>query len=105
MIWSVSTLVRRRGMPIPVWVWKASIVVSVGIVCGKSEQEMGGSGMRPAAGRVDFSDPGGRRLEIGRRGQGAAHRGRRGDQRRDEMRAPALALPALEVAVGGGRAA
>src|SRR3954451_16124715 len=37
--------------------------------------------------------------------EGTGDRGRGGDERRDQVRPPALALPALEVAVRGGRAA
>src|SRR5690606_18176931 len=44
-------------------------------------------------------------LQVGGRGQRAAHRGGGGDQRRHQVGAAALALPALEVAVGGGGAA
>src|SRR5690349_11410983 len=40
--------------------------------------------------------------EVGGGGQLAGHRGGGGDLRRDQVGTPALALPALEVAVGGG---
>src|SRR5660397_289719 len=71
MIWSVSTLERRSGTPIPVCDENFSMVPSSGV------------------------------HEIGGRGQGAAERGRGGGGGRDQVGAPALALPALEVAVGG----
>src|SRR5690606_41020262 len=83
MIWSVSTLDRRSGTPIPLCTVKGSIGFSPGVEKVK----------------------GGLSVQIGGRGQPAAHRGGRGDQRGDQVRAAALALPALEVAVGGGGAA
>src|SRR6187431_1821281 len=76
MIWSVSTLLRRSGTPTPVWVVKASM--SVLLVQGR---EVGGAGER------------------------AAHGGGGGHGNRYQVRTTALALPALEVAVGGRRAA
>src|SRR5699024_5044441 len=42
------------------------------------------------------------RLEVGRGGQGATHGRGGGHHRGDQVGAPALALPTLEVAVGGG---
>src|SRR4051812_2480112 len=77
MIWSVSTLLRRSGTPTPVWVVNLSMSVA----------------------------PSGDGVEVGRRGEGSADRGRGGDRHRDEVRPAALALASLEVAVGGGRAA
>src|SRR6478736_10320954 len=82
MIWSVSTAERFSGAAMPVCV-------------------------------VNFSMSGLRALGCGRDGRGkiarareAAHDGGgRGDQRRDEVRAAALALTALEVAVARGGAA
>src|SRR2546430_15026946 len=74
MIWSVSTLDRRSGTPTPVWVVNGCIAGSLTV----SSQVVG-------------------------RGQGAAYRGGGGDQRGDQVRAAALALPALEVAVRCGR--
>src|ERR1700754_2132 len=43
--------------------------------------------------------------EVGGGGQRAGHGGGGGDLGRDQVRTPALALPSLEVAVGGGRGA
>src|ERR1700733_5602088 len=43
--------------------------------------------------------------QVGGRGEVAGHGGGGGDRGRDQMGAPALALAALEVAVGGGGAA
>src|SRR3954451_16146677 len=71
MIWSVSTAVRRSGTATPVCVVNGSM-----------------SHLR-------------RGQDIRWRAQGAADRGRRGDDGRDEGGAAALALPALEVAVRG----
>src|SRR4051794_41562414 len=79
MIWSVSTLLRRSGTPAPVCEVNASMSA---LLSGRCE-----------------------RLEVGGRRQRPAHRGRRGHGDRDQVGAPALALPALEVAVGGRRAA
>src|SRR4051794_40325386 len=71
MIWSVSTLLRRSGTPMPVWDVNLSMSVA------------------PSS------------LEVGGRGERAAD-GRRGSDRdRDQVGATTLALPALEVAVGG----
>src|SRR3954454_8846513 len=72
MIWSVSTLLRRSGTPGPVWVTKASMSALL---------------IRE-------------RFQVGRGRQRAADRGGRGHGHRDEVGAPALALTALEVAVG-----
>ena len=74
MIWSVSTALRRSGAAVPVWVVKASISVRL----QRSSSQVGRGGQLP--------------------GQG----GRGGDGRRHQVGAPALALPALEVAVAGG---
>ena len=81
MIWSVSTLLRRSGTAMPVWVVKASIGLS--------------------------SPPSRCVSQVGRGdGRGVpATRGGGGDGGRDQVGAPALALPALEVAVGGRGAA
>src|SRR4051794_5111059 len=70
MIWSVSTLPRRRGTPTPVWVVNASMTrfPSVSEVCGA--------------------------------GEGAAQRGGRRHGRADQVGAATLALPSFEVAVG-----
>src|SRR6476661_9953608 len=73
MIWSVSTLLRRRGTPIPVWVVNCSM--SVALLGGRADQ-------------------------VGRAGQRAAQRGRRRDERAHEVGATTLALASLEVAVG-----
>src|SRR5690242_15662027 len=77
MIWSVSTLLRRRGTPTPVWVVNFSMSVAPRRrcvqVCGGRER--------------------------------AADRGGGGDRHRDQVRATALALASLEVAVGGRGAA
>ena len=119
MIWSVSTLLRRSGIPTPVCVRKASIVVSLeglcwlvgrsGTVAGAGRCRSGCSaGARGADRRAVRSVGTGKRrhrLEIGRGGQGSAHRGGGGDQRRDQVGAAALALPTLEVAVRRRRAA
>ena len=56
------------------------------------------------ASSIGLRRPSQRRGPVGR-GQGAADRGGGGDQRRDQVGAAALALPALEVAVRGRRAA
>src|SRR5687768_1703173 len=72
MIWSVSTLLRRSGTPMPVWL-------------------------------VNFSMS--EVLEVGGGRERAADRGGGGDGNGHQVGAPALALPALEVAVGGGGAA
>src|SRR5690606_38995696 len=79
MIWSVSTLLRRSGTPTPVcWV---NFSMAMFLLSG-ADQRAGG-------------------LEVGRRGQRPPHGGRGGDERGDEVGAPALALAPLEVAVGG----
>src|SRR4051812_49992874 len=82
MIWSVSTLLRRSGSAVPVWRVKASI------------------GRRSSRGER-WSASG----QVGGAGEVACDGGRGGDRHRDEGRAAALALPALEVAVGGRGAA
>src|ERR1700739_2391764 len=71
MIWSVSTLVRRSGSARPVWVTNGSIAA------------------------ISFSSNIGGRREVAGHGGGHGHRGR------DQMGTAALALAALEVAVGG----
>src|SRR5699024_12666271 len=85
MIWSVSTLLRRSGTPMPVWVVKDSMG------CSWSERVEG----QPKPGSAD-------RLEVGRGGQGATHGRGGGHHRGDQVGAPARALPAPGVAVGGG---
>src|SRR5215218_7814551 len=75
MIWSVSTLLRRSGTPMPVCVVKAS---TSGLLDG---------------------------LEVGGRAQRAANRRRGGHGNRHQMGPAALALPSLEVPVGRGGAA
>src|SRR3954451_13595972 len=79
MIWSVSTLLRRSGTAVP-----------ESTVIGYTSAPLLGVGQ----GR-----------KVGGRGQSPAHRRRRGDERRDEVRPAALALTALEVAVRRGGAA
>ena len=87
MIWSVSTLLRRSGSAVPVWVVNVSMSAP------------------PHGSRVADQPAGGPAgLEVGR-GAGGRHRGGRGDERGDQVRAAALALAALEVAVRGGRGA
>src|SRR5690606_33563362 len=54
---------------------------------------------------LNGSMPASRASQIFRRRQRAAHRGCRGDQRRHQVGAAALALPAFEVAVRSRRAA
>src|SRR5215207_5058174 len=76
MIWSVSTFERRSGTAVPVTV----LILSI-------------SALLPFA------------LEIPRARERSANGGRRSDERGDEVGATALALPALEVAVGGRCAA
>src|SRR4051794_13844780 len=76
MIWSVSTLLRRRGTPGPVCVTKASM------------SEL----------------PSCNGFQVCRRRQRAADRGGGGDRHRDEVGAAALALAPLEVAVRRRRA-
>src|SRR5689334_23179777 len=75
MIWSVSTLLRFSGTPTPVCEVNLSMAAPSGSGVGADGREVGG------------------------RGEGAADGGRRGDERRHEVRPPALALAALEVAV------
>src|ERR687891_2870994 len=76
MIWSVSTLLRRRGTPTPVWTVNFSIA----------------------------SDP--RALgQVGRRRQPSGDGGGRRDERRDQMRTATSTLASLEVAVRRRRAA
>src|SRR2546423_9075435 len=75
MMASVSTLARSRGATRPVWTRNGCIECS---------------GLRRQAPHVD---------EVARDGRGRGHR------RAHEMRAPAVPLAALEVAVGRGRAA
>src|SRR4051794_3767592 len=75
MIWSVSTSERRRGMTLPLWVTNLSIW-SLPLQVG--------------------------RVKVSWCSEPAHHRGGCGDLRRDQVRTPALALPALEVAVGRG---
>src|SRR5690606_1756672 len=83
MIWSVSTLLRRSGTPMPVWVVNFSMSVApVGVSGGLQ-----------------------RRLEVGDGRERAADRRRGRDERRDEVRAATLALATLEVAVRGRGAA
>src|SRR6478609_8671346 len=84
MIWSVSTLLRRRGTPTPVWELKASMSDLLGVV---------------------ISTPLDDRRKVGRRAEGAADGGGGGDRYGHQVGSTALALPALEVAVGRGRAA
>src|SRR5699024_1052975 len=72
MIWSVSTLLRRSGTPVPVWVVNFSMVISSGLL---QDVQVGGAGQR------------------------AAHGGGRRDEWADQVGAPALALAPLEVAV------
>src|SRR5690606_19060692 len=80
MIWSVSTLLRRSGTPMPVcWV-----IFSMALLFSGVDELAGG-------------------LEVGGRGQGPPDGGRGGDARRDEVRPPALALAAVEVAARGER--
>src|SRR3954453_18056835 len=79
MIWSVSTLLRRSGRPVPVCWVNFSTSVPFG--------------------------PSGERRQVGRRGEGSGDGGGGRDQRRHQVRATALALPALEVAVRRGGAA
>src|SRR4051794_28136331 len=88
MIWSVSTLLRRSGSAVPVWVVNASMSAPASAALGCADQPVGGL-------------CGG--LEVGRGAQRAPHRGGRGDERADQVRPAALALASLEVAVGGGR--
>src|SRR4051794_17511462 len=64
MIWSVSTLLRRSGTPVPVWVVKASM-----------------SGLL----RGEIGDRRRERLKIGRAGEGPAHRGGGGDLGTDQV--------------------
>ena len=73
MIWSVSTFVRFSGTAVPVCVVKAS------------SQTVAAS------------------LQVGGCGQTAGQRGGGGHGRADQVGAATLALPALEVAVAGGR--
>src|SRR5688572_26556494 len=75
MIWSVSTSDRRSGTARPVWLWKLST---------------------SSASQLD---------EVGRAGERADDSGRGGDERRHQVGPAALALAALEIAVGRGGAA
>src|SRR5690606_39354001 len=97
MIWSVSTLLYRSGTPMPVWRLNFSIAPSVSAVRHDHRR-------RPVW-RADPSTVMGsadRRFEVGRRRQCAAHAGRCGDQRADQMSTSALALSTLEVPVRRG---
>src|SRR6476619_2021275 len=76
MIWSVSTLLRRSGTAVPVCT-----------VIGSTSAPLLDAG--PDQGR-----------QVGGRRQGAADGGRGRDERRHQVGAAALALAALEVAVG-----
>src|SRR5437763_11197833 len=76
MIWSVSTSARSSGQTMPVTFRNGSMSVP----------------LRP-------------RVELAHVHQVTRDRGGRGHLRADQMRAPALALPPLEVAVGGRGAA
>src|SRR3984893_16457794 len=76
MIWSVSTLLRRSDTARPLWVTNGSI------------------------GTALLS-----RSQVGRGGEAAGDGGRRRDLGRPQMRPGALALAALEVAVGRRRTA
>src|SRR5690242_11334216 len=94
MIWSVSTLLRRSGTPIPVWVVKASITEPIS-TCWFPR-----TATTRSTGRVDMGSS-----QVLRARQGPAD-GRCGrDQRGDQVGAAALALAALEVAVRRRRAA
>src|SRR5699024_4148740 len=111
MIWSVSTLLRRSGTPIPVCVVNFSIVSSLAVSAGQTlliESSAGSDVHRHA--RVQRGQraavEGGQvgvlgQVQIRHRGERAAYGGGGGDQRGDQVGAPALALPALEVAVRG----
>src|SRR6478735_6058729 len=94
MIWSVSTLLRRSGTPTPVCWVNFSMMFFLFFRSDRLEV-----GQRAAVGR------GGARRQVGVGRERAADRGRRRDERRDEVRATALALAALEVAVRRGRRA
>src|SRR3569833_4540228 len=81
MIWSVSTLDRRSGTPMPVcWVNGSMAVAPRGGSAGGGQQVF-------------------RRRQSAPDGRGGGH------ARRDQVRPAALALPALEVAVRRRRAA
>src|SRR5690606_34810844 len=80
MIWSVSTLTRGSAATIPVCVVKG--------VMRLAHQD-------GFAGRLELADIG----EATGHGRGGGHR------RAQQVGAPTLPLPALEVAVGGGGAA
>src|SRR5215471_4940912 len=75
MIWSVSTSERRRGITLPLWVTNLSI---------KKLLSQGG------------------RIKVSWCGESSDYCGGGGNLRRDQVGTPALALPALEVAVGRG---
>src|SRR6478736_10440261 len=82
MIWSVSTAERFSGAAMPVWVVNFSM-----------------SGSLSVRGRSDEL------AQIAGTGECAAHGGGRCDERRDQVRAAALALASFEVAVARGGAA
>src|SRR3954454_22295213 len=90
MIWSVSTSARSSTLTGPETVLTASMSVTS---AGRPDPRSETAGLRPAV------QPGSDVDEAALDGGGRGHLGR------DEVGAPATALAALEVAVGGGGAA
>src|SRR5687767_11071122 len=81
MIWSVSTLLRRSGTPVPVWLMNLSMGTPVRLVW-------------TSVGVDEIA------LQVGRRAERSGDRCGRGDRGRDQVGATTLALSTLEVAVG-----
>src|SRR4051794_18876895 len=98
MIWSVSTLLRRSGTPTPVcWLNFSMTISSLGLCVSGWRSDRLEVGQRAAVGRDDVGAEVGDGRQRAADGRGGRH------QRRHEVRATALALPPLEVAVRRGR--
>src|SRR5699024_2803708 len=99
----------EAGLGDPLEVDGGDDLVGVDVAAAQRDADagVGGEGFHGGApgegGSGDGLEVGGRDggAEVRRRGQRAAHGGGGGDDGRDQVGAPALALPALEVAVGG----
>src|SRR5690606_18474518 len=99
MIWSVSTSLRSSGAMRP-WIFLTGSIVSLlrrGSPCRRREV--------PATGAAHKVRRYGTLVQVSRRREVTENGRRGGNLRRDEVRAAALALPALEVAVAGRSAA
>src|SRR5699024_7854910 len=105
----VEQTVVEAGLGDPLEVDGGDDLVGVDVAAAQRDADagVGGEGFHGGApgegGSGDGLEVGGRgvRTEVRRRGQGAAHGGGGGHDRRDQVGAPALSLAALEVAVGG----